>query len=649
MQLHFNDPQYRAILEAMPDGIYIVDRNLRINYVNSSIRRMIERFGISSNILGRIFTEAFPFATDYLEREVEQVFETREPMEAENILTINGQTVISLARRIPLKNDQGVLFAVLNVVRDVTQERANVRDLAKAKTLFEEMVEDSGSIMLKMDPQGRVTYWNRYAEQFFGFTRAELLGKSVVGTIVPELETTGRDLAELMKALAADPTRFAQNENENLRKDGSRVWVHWSNRPIFDAEGKLIELFCVGQDITAVKNAQAESEERYRYLFHESPAGSAILSTDGRIVDINAAFLRAFGYTREEILNRPASDFIVGETRKLLSEVLPQRFAGVNVPPRENQVLAKDGSIRSIVFAGGQALIRGKDGRVTGILLCGEDVTEQRHAAQAEVRHREELMRADRMASLGTLVSGIAHEINNPNNFIILNADNLKDIWNDILPVLDRNAAENPEFRIVGLPYPEVRKETGRLIQGLTEGARRIKTIVQHLKDFARQAPSDMEQRVDLNKVVEAATTILGALIRKSTDSFHFEPGRPAAFVKGDFQKLEQVVINLISNACQALERKSAAITVRTSLEADDGMVRLTVADQGKGIPKEVLTHIFDPFFTTKRDQGGTGLGLSISYGIAEDHGGRLTVESTVGTGTAFTLELPAVGGSEAI
>jgi len=399
----------------------------------------------------------------------------------------------------------------------------------------------------------------------------------------------------------------------------------------------------VGQDITAVKRAQAESEERYRYLFHESPSGSIILAIDGRVLDINASFLESLGYAREEILGRPATDFIIPEQRSRVAETMARRLAGEYIPNDEYQIIVKNNAIRNVIFAGGCAKLKDPQGRLTSILLCGEDITERRRAEVSELRHREEMARTDRMASLGILVSGVAHEINNPNNFIILNADNLKDIWKDVTPVLDRHAAKEPEYKVAGLPYSEVRDETARLIQGIQEGARRIKTIVQHLKDFARQAPSDMEQTVDLNGVVEAAVTILGALIRKSTDHFKFAPPVPAPLVRGDFQKLEQVVINLITNACHALGDRSRKLTVDIHCSADEERAFLVVSDGGRGIPVDVLPHIFDPFFTTKRDQGGTGLGLSISYGIAQDHKGSLTVRSTEGQGAVFTLELPAI------
>jgi C4-dicarboxylate-specific signal transduction histidine kinase len=166
---------------------------------------------------------------------------------------------------------------------------------------------------------------------------------------------------------------------------------------------------------------------------------------------------------------------------------------------------------------------------------------------------------------------------------------------------------------------------------------------VQNLKDFARQEPGDKNQIVPITAVVDAAILILGSLIKKSTDRFSFIRGEGIPPVKGVFQKIEQVVINLVSNACQALTSKNQAVVVVTSYARECGRVIITVTDEGPGISPENMKNIMTPFFTTKRDSGGTGLGLAISYNIIKDHGGDLSFESTLGKGTIATVSLPVV------
>jgi len=281
-------------------------------------------------------------------------------------------------------------------------------------------------------------------------------------------------------------------------------------------------------------------------------------------------------------------------------------------------------------------------GRVLKEILCvGSDITARKRAEELAQTQQRTLIQTDKMATLGILVSGIAHEINNPNNFIILNGENLTDMWKDIWPVLDEHYRQDPGYKLAGLSYKEMREELPSLLSGITDGAQRIKKIVQSLKDFARKEPGDPNQLVDMGRVVEAALVIIGSLIKKSTSHFEVIQEERVPEVKGNFQRLEQVVINLIENACEANEDAAKPITVTISLLQETNKVSVAIRDQGPGIKPENLKYIMDPFFTTKRDKGGTGLGLAISYSIIKDHRGELVVESAAGKGTCVTMLLP--------
>ncbi len=273
-----------------------------------------------------------------------------------------------------------------------------------------------------------------------------------------------------------------------------------------------------------------------------------------------------------------------------------------------------------------------------------EEMTERERVEQLAREQQEKLIQSDKMASVGILVSGVAHEINNPNNYMMLNSGNLSDIWKDLKPMLDNRLEEKGDFMLSGIPYSEMGDDITEMIQALKEGPERIKKIVMTLKDFARKDPGNVDQTVEINAVIEASITILANLIKKSSDRFEVKMGAALPTIKGNFQQLEQVVINLLSNACQALADRSKAITITTSYNPDSRDVMIIVADEGKGIAQEDMKHIIDPFFTTKRDTGGTGLGLSISYKIIQDHNGELTFESEPGKGTTATIVLPVVG-----
>jgi polar amino acid transport system substrate-binding protein len=175
----------------------------------------------------------------------------------------------------------------------------------------------------------------------------------------------------------------------------------------------------------------------------------------------------------------------------------------------------------------------------------------------------------------------------------------------------------------------------------MQEGANRIKRIVEELKDFARQDNSAATEAVDFKAVVRAAVRLVDSSIRAATSRFEADYGADLPVIYGNAQRIEQVVVNLILNACQALPDTERGILLETRYDRDAGAVVLRIADEGSGIAPEHIPHLTDPFFTTKRESGGTGLGLSVSATIVKEHGGTLEFDSAPGRGTTVTLTLP--------
>lgn len=269
----------------------------------------------------------------------------------------------------------------------------------------------------------------------------------------------------------------------------------------------------------------------------------------------------------------------------------------------------------------------------------------ERKRLQAEEKSRlqqEQLFQAAKMASVGTLVSGVAHEINNPNTSILLNADILKKMWHQLLPLMDRHAAVDPHFTLGGMPYADLKQRIPRLLEDMRDNAGRIRNIVSELKDFARLSPPDLNDSVDINAAVNKACGLTANLIKKSTDHFSVMVGSEIPPFRGNAQKVEQILINLLINACQSLTAREQEILVQTRFDPAGGTVTVEVRDGGRGIPPELLDRIKDPFFTTKQGGGSTGLGLAISEKIIQDHGGKLIFSSTSGKGTTATLQFPA-------
>jgi signal transduction histidine kinase len=255
-------------------------------------------------------------------------------------------------------------------------------------------------------------------------------------------------------------------------------------------------------------------------------------------------------------------------------------------------------------------------------------------------RQQKQLVQTEKQASLGRLVAGIAHEINNPIQFIHGNMVVLSEAFRDSLPLLDEVGASRPDLRIARLDYPFFRAQVPVLLKDMADGAARIRAIVRDLRTFARRDEGDLDETVDLTEAIRASVRLLHNQLKHFRAEEHLDPNLPK--LRGNLTQLQQVVVNVLLNACQAMDPDAdGVIRIRTRTEQGGQWVRLSIEDNGSGIRPEVRDHIFDPFFTTKQRTGGTGLGLAITDGIIQQHRGRIEVETEVGKGTTFHFLLP--------
>jgi C4-dicarboxylate-specific signal transduction histidine kinase len=275
------------------------------------------------------------------------------------------------------------------------------------------------------------------------------------------------------------------------------------------------------------------------------------------------------------------------------------------------------------------------------------DVTDRVLSEEREKVQRRKLIQAEKLASLGELVAGVAHEINNPNHTIAINADILAEAWASVSPIVER-AMEGREGDLLGgMEWHEAREELPRLLSGIAAASRDIDAIVLGLKDYARGEARPETEEVALNLAVKAALTLLSNYIKKATRHLVLDLEENLPPVRAHFQRLEQVSVNLIQNACQALTDPEQQVRVSTRFDPEAGTVRLVVADGGRGMSVEHLERIKDPFFTTKQDIGGVGLGVSISESIVAEYGGRLEYSSESGVGTVASVSLRAARAPE--
>lgn len=511
-----------------------------------------------------------------------------------------------------------------------TAERKNAESALRdseqrLRTIFDSALDG----MFVIDFEGRYLDVNLAGCRMFGYTKEELLSSGVRLLVPPERFYLIEEHRKLWKTGGYLP------EVRMLRKDGSEIWVDMAITPLRVGEKELA--LGIKRDITARKTAEealSESEERFRHIFEQNQDAQVILGCgECRVIDANPAAVALFGYSREELIGMEEAH-LLGE--KVCEKVKDGLKLQGGFSFERVDALRRDGTTTAVSVRGQVITLR-----QSAMVLCTvRDLTELLRMEEESRYIQSKLIHANKMTSIGTLASGVAHEINNPNNFILFNSTLLSDAWKDAARILERYYRDNGDFSLGGLPYSEMSEVVPELLSGITDGSRRIKGIVDNLKDFSRKDKAGLEGSFDVNRAVMASVSILSNQISKYTDSFEVDCAKELPKVKGSGQKIEQVVINLVLNALHALADKKKRVTVAT--RQDEGRVLVEVRDEGTGMTSDVLDRVMEPFFTTKSDRGGTGLGLSISYSIIKEHGGTLEFDSAPGIGTTARISLPA-------
>ena len=313
------------------------------------------------------------------------------------------------------------------------------------------------------------------------------------------------------------------------------------------------------------------------------------------------------------------------------------------------QVLREDGIVTDMILSR-YAMYWGVLAQVLAFSLA---LSQRLNQLKAEHEKRMgELLQADKLVSVGTLASSLAHEIANPISAVTANARFLQKYVSHMLSELDAERSSRADLAIGDLPYDVVREKTAQGIEGIVHSAQRVSSIIDTLRGFYRRSKPDQSETVDLNDVVRTALIIVEPSLHRHGVALHLDLADSLPAIRGNAQQLEQIAVNLLSNAGAAVqdrreiehstpERPADRITAVTSPAADGTSVELSIHDSGIGIDATALEHIREPFYTTRLDRGGTGMGLYIVNRIAEDHGGTLTIESERGVGTTVTVRLP--------
>ena len=388
-----------------------------------------------------------------------------------------------------------------------------------------------------------------------------------------------------------------------------------------------------------LEKALRRSEEKYREIFEIITDIHFSASPDGRIIDISPSVLSSFPYRREDLIGKSLPDFFLNSSER--SAFLAQLRGDGRIADFEFQSEGPDERIHHYRIKASRKPRRDRQKiRVTGLI---RDVTAQKEAEAELEKSRAQLYQAQKMEALGTLVAGVAHEINNPVNLIIYNTPLLQKVWSDLLPILKAQRDEAPHRKYGGLTVDFLDQNLLQLISDIEMAAGRVAKIVTDLKNFARLPGAAEKQPISVNEAVANALRLVHTTVHNAGVTIEKQLAEDLPLISGNLQNIEQIIVNILINAVQAIDHSQGKIRIETGIRPTDGRLHLSIADNGRGVDPVLVDRLFDPFVTDKQTQGGTGLGLSVSYNLVKSHGGNIAFESRPWKSTIFHIDFPTL------
>lgn len=589
--------QFEDIFEASKDAIGYAALDASILLVN---RAFSELTGFSrEELLGMNARDLIPEQhKEQRDRVVAQVLQTGEPVEYEiDYLRKNGSQVPVSITLFAVRGDDGKPAGLAAIVRDLTERK-------QAEEQFRLVVESSPNGMLMVDESGTILLVNRQIEQLFGYGRAELIGQPVE-MLVPQ-RVRSHHAGDRDEFFAHSELR-AMGKGRDLygvRKDGQEVRLEIGLSPVRTRGGMRVLASVV--DISERKRAEQTLQKERDFIdavLETAGALVVVLDREGRILRFNRACEQTTGYSSEEVLGRYVWDlFVLPDEVDEVKAVFKRLRGGEPRNDYENYWKGKDGFLRRISWS--NTVLTDSNGMVDYIVAAGLDITDFKQI-------QEQLRKTERIAELGTLASGMAHEIGTPMNVILGRAEYL----------LQRTSDEG------------MKKGLSTIVTQIE----RITKVMNQLLAFARRRTPE-RRAVDLGVIVDDTLEMFQDRMTHSRITVEKAIEADVPSVHADRDQLIQVLINLVMNSVHAMPEGGR---LRLSLARENNHVRLGVSDTGHGMPEETRSKIFDPFFTTKDFGKGTGLGLTVVKGIIEEHGGTIAVESAVDRGTTFWIRLP--------
>jgi PAS domain S-box-containing protein len=627
-----------GLIESLPGIVYLCDAQGKFLRWNQNF---VTVSGYSSEEIAQMHPLDF-FSGDDKRRvaqEIGLVFETGQSTIQAAFLSKNGcaTSYFFTGRRVQVHGQA----CLVGMGIDITERQQADDRLAESERKYRELVEHAQSIILRWNFEGSITFLNAFGERFFGYSTEEVLGRSVLDTIVPPIQSDGRDLKGLMERIRADPTAFEHNVNENIRKDGKRVSIAWTNRIGRNADGDVVDILSIGVDVTEQKRAEAAlraSEERYRTTLGSILESCQLIGFDWRYLYLNDA---------AAIQNRRPNDVLLGRT---MMEAWPD-IAGTAVFAMLQRTMqertAHRAEIEFVFPDGSQGWFDVRSQPVPeGIFVLSIDISvrksaemalrelndtlEQKVAARtaeaADARHRAEA--ADRMKS--AFLATMSHELRTPLNSIM----------------------GFTGLILEGLSGPLTAEQSVQL--GMVQGSsQHLLDLINDVLDLSKIEAGQLEvfaEPFDLRASLEQVKATLKPLADEKGITLTIVVSPSVGEMVSDRRRVEQILLNLCNNAIKFTERGGVTLTAdlvvdsRSPDVAPRPTVRIRATDTGIGITPENLATLFRPF--RQIDNGGarhegTGLGLAISQRLAGLLDGEISATSEWLKGSEFTVTIP--------
>ena len=600
-ELHALAERHRRVVETSTDAIVITDLGRRISFANPAAAELFARQG---ELIGALVDDLLAPGQSEIVRDHEQMALAGRPQHYEAvILRPDGDQRIVSVSTAPLR-DIGEVTGIVASLRDVTDERRARDAVLLSESRYRNLFETASDLILTLDAKGGITSANEAACRVAGLAAGEVLGRNVTVFLAPE------DVPATMEHFRAVLTGENRRYECRLRRaSGELRLLSITNTPIRHGR-EVIGVLGIARDITddrARAEALARSEARYTHLVESASDAIFTVDEEGNFTSVNKALEATMGRSRRQLIGRHFTTVLEGSPdRDKLWVVFAEALRGNRQRAEFRFVSARGelrtGSIMSAPISEGD--------RVTGGLAVVRDVTDEKALVQ-------QLLQQEKLAAIGQLVSGVAHELNNPLAGVMA--------FSQLL---------------LASPLPDEQRQAAETIQH--EGRRAAK-IVSNLLTFARQHPPE-RSLTNLNQVLRDTVSLRRYAMQVGQVELDAQLDEQLPATWADPFQLQQVFLNLLTNAEQAVGSNTGAKRVVLRSARAGPLLLVSVGDNGPGISAEQRDRIFNPFYTTKPVGQGTGLGLSISDGIVREHGGRIRVESELGAGATFVVELPLSG-----